>query len=101
MRIAAAPRFPDQLLLAIAALDDPSEPYAETCRRVAEWAVERGYTRPSIVGLRRHVARERERQRELRRIREEALTRFVVGLRVDAFEIADAVEEANRRRWRS
>jgi len=95
----AAPRYPDELLEVIARLDDPREPYAETCRRVAAWAEEHGYTRPSVSGLRRHVIRERERQAELRRIREETLTRLVVGQRVDAFVVAEQVGRANRRRW--
>jgi hypothetical protein len=97
----AAPRYPDELLAAIGRLDDPAQPYAETCRRVARWAEEQGYTRPGLAGLRRHVARERERQAALRAIRAHVAERLVLGLRVDAFEVADRVDEANRRRWES
>jgi Ser/Thr protein kinase RdoA (MazF antagonist) len=48
---AAAP-ITEEIVKAIARLDDPRQPRAETARRVAAYAEERGLTRPSYEALR-------------------------------------------------
>jgi hypothetical protein len=98
---AAAPRYDDVIFRAIGRLDDPAQPYAEICRRVADHAQEQGFPRPSLVHLRRHVARERERRDALRELRAEAVARFAAGLVPDLAELALELRDANERRWRS
>ena len=96
-----APRYDDRLVEAIRALDDPTVPMAEVCRRVGRAAERLGVVRPSYVHVRRFLVAERAR-REAERLRHEAIRRIVVdvaedlvlGLRVDAYEVADRVREA-------
>ena len=56
---AAAP-ITDELIEAIVRLDDPRLPRAETARRVAAYAEERGLTRPSYEALRRLIKLHRD-----------------------------------------
>ena len=50
----------DELVKAIVRLDDPCLPHAETARRVAAYAEERGLTRPSYEALRPLIKLHRE-----------------------------------------
>lgn len=61
---AAAP-VTDELVLAIARLDDPRVPRAETARQVAAYAEERGLTRPSYEALRQLIKLHREMRTNL------------------------------------
>jgi hypothetical protein len=100
-----APRYDDRILDAIQMLDDREEPMAEICRRIGEAAWSLGLPRPSYVHLRRllHVYRElcdeeEARRRELREIRADVAVRLLTGRAVDAYEVADRVARAPRRR---
>lgn len=76
----SAPRYNARLLRAIRRLDDESVPIAEVCRRVGARAERLGVPRPSYVHVRRIVLSERERARELREIRNEALAGVVTRM---------------------
>jgi hypothetical protein len=93
---AAAPRYQDVVFAAIGRLDDPRQPLAESCRRVANFVQEQGFPRPSPVHLRRHVRLERERREELRRLRGEAVAQLP-----DLVTLAIELQDANERRGRS
>ena len=67
---AAAPRLDRRLLEAIARIDDPSEPIAETYRRSREVAAELGIPRPSYERVRLHVHVARRRREQRRRARD-------------------------------
>ena len=78
---------------------------AEICRRVAAVAERLGLPRPSYVHLRTLLREQREwedyeraRREELQAIAADVATRAMRGLRVDAYEVADAVREAGRKR---
>ena len=85
---AAAPRYDERLLRAIRRLDDESLPIAEVCRRVGDRAERLGVPRPSYVHVRRIVLSERERARELREIRNEALAGLVTRMMPDPVDLA-------------
>jgi hypothetical protein len=98
-----APRYSPWIIDAIAVLDDRGEPIAEICRRIGDAAGQMGLVRPSYVHLRRLILAERERQddeqarrEEIRRIVAETGTRFLVGLRVDAYEVEARIRDAGR-----
>ncbi len=78
------------------AFDDRRESMAETCRRVGLGAEQLGLTRPSYVHLRRIIVVERRRQDELREIVSDVTRRLLVGLRVDAYEVAERVRDTRR-----
>ena len=89
-----APRYDDRLFEILALLDDPSLPIAEVCRRVGDAGERIGLIRPSYVHLRRLILLERaradaarERRAEVRRI-----TRMLIGLLADAYDVADRIE---------
>ena len=98
-----APRYDARILELAAALDDPLEPMAETCRRVAAVAESLGLFRPSYAHLRRFLAEKRDEERALRARREE-LRRIAAdvyldatrGYRINAYQVADRVREAGR-----
>ena len=98
---AAAPRYQDVVFAAIGWLDDPRQPLAESCRRVANFAQEQGFPRPSPVHLRRNVRLERERREELRRLRGEAVAQFAAGRVPDLVTLAIELQDANERGGRS
>jgi hypothetical protein len=98
-----APRYEDRIFDLLVALDDRTVPVAEVNRRVGDAAERLGLIRPSYVHLRRILLAERDRQdaeqarrAEVRRILADSGTRFLVGLRVDAYEVADRIERAGR-----
>jgi hypothetical protein len=103
MHLRFAPRYEARILDLLGALDDRTVPVAEVNRRVGDAAERLGLTRPSYVHLRRLLLVERDRQdaerarrAEVRKILAETGTRFLVGLRVDAYEVADRIERAGR-----
>jgi predicted NAD-dependent protein-ADP-ribosyltransferase YbiA (DUF1768 family) len=102
--VRAAPRYDPRLVDAIRALDEPGESIAQLWRRVGAVADVLRLTRPSYVHLRRlvHVERalrrdERERRAAIRRILLDAGGRVLVGRFVDAYEVAEAVDDVRRR----
>jgi hypothetical protein len=72
---AAAPRIESRLLRAIALIDDPGVPMAETNRRARVLAAKFGVPRPSYERVRRHL-RETRRAEERRREK----TRILIGV---------------------
>jgi hypothetical protein len=85
------------------ALDDPTQPMAETCRRVAAVAESLGLFRPSYVHLRRFLVEKRADERaararrdELRRIAADVYLDAMRGFRINAYEIASRVQDAGR-----
>jgi hypothetical protein len=96
-----APRYDRRILELVCALDDRSRPIAELNRRVGVAAEALGLMRPSYVHLRRIVLAERDRQ-DAERARREAIravvadsvSRAVLGLRVDAYDVANRLREA-------
>jgi hypothetical protein len=102
--VPCAPRYRPPLLEAIAALDDGRMPIAELCRRVGSFAEQVGLIRPSYVHVRRYALAQRalakaeaRRRAELRAIASNVGERLVVGLRVDAYEVAEQVAEVRDR----
>jgi hypothetical protein len=98
-----APRYEDRIFDLLVALDDRTVPVAEVNRRVGDAAERLGLIRPSYVHLRRILLAERDRQdaeqarrAEVRKILADTGTRFLVGLRVDPYEVADRIERAGR-----
>ena len=98
-----APRYDVRILELASALDDPFEPMAETCRRVAAAAESLGLFRPSYAHLRRFLVEKREHERlarerraELRRIAADVYLDATRGYRIDAYKVADRVREAGR-----
>jgi hypothetical protein len=67
---ASAPRLDRSLLDAIAAVDDPSVPIAETYRRIRELTAERGIPRPSYERVRLHIKEVRRRREQAKQARE-------------------------------
>jgi hypothetical protein len=98
----SAPRYDARLVRAIARLDDPSLPIAETVRRLGLVAEELGVPRPSYVHMRRYVAEHREREaaararrQAIREILFEAYWDATTGRRfVDAYELAERLKNA-------
>ena len=93
-----APRYDPRILEAARMLDDPREPMAETCRRVAAVL---GLPRPSYSHLRRFIRDERRRRayeerrrRELRELAADVTTRLVAGRFVDPYAVAEKVRAA-------
>ena len=98
-----APRYDVRIQELASALDDPFEPMAETCRRVAAVAESLGLFRPSYAHLRRFLVEKRdderlarERRAELRRIAADVYLDATRGYRIDAYKVADRVGEAGR-----
>jgi hypothetical protein len=102
---ASAPRYDPRLLEAIAALDEPGMPIAETVRRVGLVAERLDLTRPSYVHVRRYVVEHRRREaaararrHEIREILVEAYWDATLNRRfVDPYEIAARITEARAR----
>lgn len=76
----AAPRLDPRLLRAIARLDDPSLPMAETYRRTREIADRFGIPRPSYERVRVYL-KESRRKRSARRHKREVLLDVAMYLR--------------------
>lgn len=89
----SAPRYPAQLLDAIARLDDRNVSIAEVCRRVADRAGELGLTRPSYVHLRRLVHASRERRAAIRELRDEVLGDAMSGRVTNPLWLAREIRE--------
>ncbi|MGH3104223.1 MAG: hypothetical protein ACRDN6_09040 [Gaiellaceae bacterium] len=98
MRVRSAPRYDGRILDALRALDDRNEPIAEISRRVGEAAERLGLVRPSYVHLRRLIKNERARRDAVREVVDDVLDRSLLGLRVDAYEVADRLREARKPR---
>lgn len=96
--VALAPRYHPKLYELVRNLDDRGQPIAEVTRRVGAAAVEIGLFRPSYSHLRRVIHREREYADEIRAVIEDVAYRAVAGLRIDAYEVADRVHDARRKR---
>lgn len=98
-----APRYDPLVLDAVRELDDRTVPIAEVARRVGDATGRLGLIRPSYVHLRRLVLAERA-EAEAERARREAIREIVldvtrdviVGLPVNAYEVADRVRDAGR-----
>jgi hypothetical protein len=102
--VPSAPRYDARIVLLAKALDDPTEPMAETCRRVGEAAGKLGLPRPSYVHLRRFIREQRaeraaaaERREAVRAVTEDVLTRLLTGRFVDPYEVALRLREAPPR----
>jgi hypothetical protein len=102
--VPCAPRYRASIVEAIDALDDGRMPVAELCRRVGALAERLGLLRPSYVHLRRYALAQRARAKaearrraELRAIASGTAERMVLGLRVDAYEVAEQVAVARGR----
>jgi hypothetical protein len=101
--VACAPRYDSRIFVLVDALDDDDQPMAETCRRVGAAVVRLGLRRPSYVHLRRFIRAKRD-ESELNRRRRDALLEIAadvardvtLGLRVNAYEVAERVQEARR-----
>jgi hypothetical protein len=98
-----APRYDPQILLAVRALDDRTEPMAEISRRVGAAAAELGLPKPSYVHLRRLIVAhrddedaERRRREEIRKILGDVYFDLYRGRRVNAYHVADRIREAGR-----
>jgi hypothetical protein len=96
-----ARRYDERILLAVRALDDPAEPLAETCRRVATVAEGLGLVRPSYSHLRRVIHAERERERTeierraaVREVWSHVLTQVAMGRFVDPNVVEDRLARA-------
>ncbi len=100
--VRSAPRYDPRILEAMRALDDRTEPMAETCRRIGTVAEHLGLVRPSYVHLRRLVVAEREwaraeahRRAAIRAIAGDAAEDLMLGRRrVDAYQVADRIRKA-------
>ena len=66
---AAGPRVERVFLDRVTKLDDPSEPIAETYRRIRPLANEQGIPRPSYERIRVHLRAKRRREEERERAR--------------------------------
>lgn len=93
-----APRYNPQILDAVYALDDRSEPMAEIARRVGRVAAELGLPKPSYVHLRRYIRVKREAEDEareraaaIRAIFTDAYFDAMHSKVVNAYEIADRI----------
>jgi hypothetical protein len=102
-----APRY-DGLIRELAdALDDREDSMAETCRRVAAVAESVGLFRPSYSHLRRFLTEKRRREeaarmrrRELRQIAADVYLDAMRGYRVDRYELAERIREAEHLKAR-
>ena len=96
-------------MAAIAVLDEPTRPIAETVRRIGSLAERIGRTRPSYVHVRRYVISHRRRQAAARAEREHlralladpssdaTLTRRVVSMYELRTDVDEALERGQRR----
>jgi hypothetical protein len=86
----AAPRIDSRLLRAVARLDDPSLPMAETYRRTREVAERFGVARPSYERLRLHLKDARQK-RSASRHKRDVLLDVAMYLRPvdDLYELLD------------
>jgi hypothetical protein len=94
-----APRYDRRIVRALRSLDDPTEPIAETCRRVGEVALRLGLTRPSYVHARRLVLAERERRRTVRAVVDHVLGRLAARRHVGAYAVMADPREARVLRF--
>ena len=100
----SAPRYDARLFRALRELDDPSQPMAETCRRVGDEAERLGLKRPSYVHTRRILKRQRESGDARRRHREavrlialDVADDLLRGRPPNTYEIAERLVEARAR----
>lgn len=93
-----APRYDPRIYELVRRLDERSEPIAEISRRVGTAAVANGLIRPSYSHLRRVIHAERDYADAIGALIEDVAYRAVAGLRIDAYEVADRVQEARARR---
>lgn len=98
-----APRYDPRILDAVRALDDRNEPMAETVRRVGAAAAQFGLPKPSYSHLRRLIVAHREeedaerrRREEIRRILGEAYLDLYRSKVVNAYDLADRINNAGR-----
>ena len=101
--IPLAPRYDPLILELAAALDDPTESMAETCRRVGGVAEASGLIRPSYAHLRRFIV-DKRREDEAAKARREELLRIAAelyfdatrGYRTDVYKLVGRLQEAGR-----
>lgn len=93
-----APRYDDRIIVLLRELDDRRESMAEVCRRVGEAAAREGLFRPSYPHLRRFIHAKRAREDDVRELREDVTRRLVLGLRVNAYDVAKRLGEAGQPR---
>jgi hypothetical protein len=89
-----APRYSHRIFDAVRALDDPSEPMAETCRRVGVAAERMGLPRPSYSHLRRYIREERERRAAIRAVLSDAATDLIAGKVPQPYYVLQRLERA-------
>jgi hypothetical protein len=89
-----APRYSHHIFDAVRALDDPSQPMAETCRRVGVAAERMGLPRPSYSHLRRHIRDKRERRAEIRSILHDVTTDLIAGKVPHPYVVMDRLQRA-------
>jgi siroheme synthase (precorrin-2 oxidase/ferrochelatase) len=88
-----SPRVDRRLLEAAEALDDPTQPLAETWRKVCLAAEDLGVTRPGYDTIRMVVREHRHRRDERRRLLEPVVSDAFRG-RVSAWDVERIVEAA-------
>lgn len=98
---AAGPRVDRRLLDTAVALDDRSQPMAETYRRLRATAAAMGVPRPSYDRVRRHLRAARRRELDARAVREHVLalafnTRRADAVIADLLELVGGVDSAPR-----
>lgn len=96
----AAPRYPQQLLALIEAIEDDDLSLAEVARQVGAAAERAGLVRPSPVHVRALVAELRERRREQREVRQaavDALVDLAAQRNPNPFAVVEAVARARER----
>jgi hypothetical protein len=89
-----APRYSHRILDAVRALDDPSEPMAETCRRVGLAAERMGLPRPSYSHLRRYIREERERRAAIRAVLADVANDVIAGKVPHPYHVLERLEQA-------
>jgi hypothetical protein len=98
--VVSAPRLDARLVAAAFVLDDPEEPYAETCRRVGAVASELGLPRPSYDTVRLLVRVNREVRADIRSL----LTPVAIDLlngRLSLWDVDRVREAVHARRGRA
>ena len=91
-----APRYSQRIFDAVRALDDPSEPMAETCRRVGRAAEQMGLPRPSYSHLRRFIKDERERNAAIRRVLDDVTSDLLAGKVPHPYHVAERFDRVRR-----
>ncbi len=98
--VVSAPRLDARLVAAALVLDDPGEPYAETCRRVGAVASELGLPRPSYDTVRLLVRVNRELRADIRSLLAPVAADLLNG-RLSPWDVDRVREAVHARRGRA